>query len=221
MRLKKRRARRRAGLALLGATTILFVAFTLIERAIGPIILALVEVQAQQMAVEQINRAVAELAGNLQYLDLYHIERDAQDRIVLIQPNTALINRLSAEANLRLVEALRNIDGRWIYVPVGALSGSRLLANLGPRIPVRIWLTGRVQADIGDKFESAGVNQTRHVLYLDTKAAMRMTIPLWTSDFDVRAYNPMAEAILAGQVPQTYLNLVIPGSPSKGSPTGP
>ncbi|MHB8928531.1 MAG: sporulation protein YunB [Bacillota bacterium] len=217
MRLKKRRARRRAGLALFGVLVLFLAAFALVERAIGPIIYALVEVEAQQIAVEQINRAVADLAGDLQYLDLYHIERDAQERIVLMQPNTALINRLAAQANLRIVEAMRKVDGRRVYIPMGALSGSRILANLGPRIPVRIWLTGRVQANIGDKFESAGVNQTRHVLYLDTKAAMRMAIPLWTSDINVSAYNPMAEAIIAGQVPQSYLNLVIPGAnPQKG-----
>lgn len=198
--------------------TVLIVAFALVERAIGPIIYALVEVEAQQIAVEEINRAVAELAGDLQYLDLYRIERDSQDRIVLMQPNTALINRLSAEANLKIVEAMRQVDGRIVRIPIGALSGSRLLANWGPRIPVRIWLTGRIQANIGDKFESAGVNQTRHVLYLDTKAAMRMAIPLWTSDIVVSAYNPLAEAIIAGQVPQAYMNLVIPGAVPQSAP---
>ncbi len=217
MRLRKRRARRKAGLAVLGVVAIFAVAFALVERAIGPIVYALVEVEAQQIAVEQINRAVADLAGDLQYLDLYRIERDSQDRIVLMQPNTALINRLSAEANLKIVQALKSVEGRVVYVPMGALSGSRLLANWGPRLPVRIWLTGRIQANIGDKFESAGVNQTRHVLYLDTKASMRMAIPLWTSDINVSAYNPMAEAIIAGQVPQSFLNLVLPGAnPQKG-----
>ncbi|MHB0884339.1 MAG: sporulation protein YunB [Bacillota bacterium] len=214
MRLRKRRARRKAGFALVGVLVVLvlIVAFTFVERTIGPIIYALVEVEAQQIAVEQINRAVADLAGDLQYLDLYRIERDSQDRIVLMQPNTALINRLSAEANLKIVQAMKQVDGHTVYIPIGALTGSRLLANSGPRIPVHIWLIGRVQADIGDKFESAGVNQTRHVLYLDTKASMRMAIPLWTSDITVSAYNPLAEAIIAGQVPQAYMNLVIPGA---------
>ncbi|HEY3314472.1 MAG TPA: sporulation protein YunB [Bacillota bacterium] len=217
MRLRRRRARRKAGLAVVALLVVLLIAFSLIERAVGPILYAYVEVEAQQMVVGQISRAVAELAGDVQYRDLYYFERDSDNRITFIQPNTPAINRLAAQANLKIIESMRTMDGHRVYIPMGALTGSRLLANYGPRLPVRVSLIGRVQVDIGDKFEAAGVNQTRHVLYLDTKAAVRMTIPLWTSDINVTAYNPVAEAIIPGQVPGTYLNLVVPGGSSSGT----
>jgi sporulation protein YunB len=119
-----------------------------------------------------------------------------------------------AETTIRVQDALKAIRGEIIYIPLGQAIDSHLLANYGPRIPVRLVPIGRVNTNVIDVFESAGINQTRHKVYLDIHAEVTVVIPFVSSVIEVVTSVPLADNVYIGAVPDTVINLQFPNSPA-------
>jgi sporulation protein YunB len=66
---------------------------------------------------------------------------------------------------------------------------------------------GTVRVKIIDNFESAGINQTRHSIYLSFDTNVRIVIPTKSGDALVATQVPLAETIIVGTVPTTYVSL--------------
>ena len=56
-------------------------------------------------------------------------------------------------------------------------------------------------------FESAGINQTRHRIYLEIKSKMGVVAPFVSKRVEVINEVNIAETVLIGDVPETYYNL--------------
>ena len=63
-----------------------------------------------------------------------------------------------------------------------------------------------LRTKVVDRFEQAGINQTRHKIYLVVEAEMRIVIPLVSSAVKVESQVPLTEATIMGEVPHLYLN---------------
>lgn len=58
-----------------------------------------------------------------------------------------------------------------------------------------------------DKFEAAGINQTRHSIYLTFDTELRIVIPAKSGETQVSAKVPVVESIIVGDVPSTFVNV--------------
>ena len=77
---------------------------------------------------------------------------------------------------------------------------------MGPSLNLRVTLAGNVKADFKSTFESAGVNQTRHRIYLDVGTSVYSFLPGINSTTDVNTDELVAETVIVGEVPQMMLN---------------
>lgn len=213
--------KRRAGsqgkklIAFLVTATLIFLGvkgFLAVERNFRPVIVSIANVRADVLATEAINAAISEkMARNILYKDLVLLEKNREGRIVMAQTNTMEVNRLISTTTIRVQDALKAIRGEIIYIPLGQAVDSHLLANYGPRIPVRLIPVGRVNTRVIDVFESAGINQTRHKIYLDIHAEVQVVVPFVSSVIEVVTAVPLADNIYIGEVPDTVINLQFPG----------
>lgn len=184
------------------------VPFGIIESNLKPTILAIAKAEAEQVAVRAIQDAINEkVAKSVEYKDLIFIRTDNRGRVVLMQANTIKINSLAAETILDIQKSLSKLEGKVIPIPVGQVLKSQLLAAFGPKIKVTLVPIGTVKVKVADDFQQAGINQTRHRLYLNVFSQVKIIIPLVTDNIEVAAQVPIAETIIVGEVPQTYLNL--------------
>ncbi len=182
--------------------------FILIDYRLQPTLLKIAETRANMIASNVINRAVHEkVARTMRYEDLYSVRQDNHGKIVMMQPNTGEINRLAAEAAIQIQEALKNISEERIRIPLGQALGSHLLASMGPWISVRIVPVGTIGISVFDRFEQAGINQTRHKLYLDVTVGIRIVVPLVSQTASVNVKLPLTEGIILGEVPEVYFGL--------------
>lgn len=212
---------RREFIAFLFAALLIFAfirVFFLFEKSLRPTILAIAAARADNLATEAINRAVNEsVAGGVLYQDLILLQRDGEGKIVLAQTNSMAINALMTETTLRVKDALESLKGEVIYIPLGQVSGSQLLANYGPRIPISLVPVGLVHTKICDAFEDAGINQVRHKIYFDIQADVQIVIPFVSEEVTVSTTVPLVDAVYPGEVPDTVINLGFPagyGPPS-------
>ncbi len=65
---------------------------------------------------------------------------------------------------------------------------------------------GTVDATIVDKFQEAGINQTRHMVYLKIIAQIKVVVPLVSTEIEIPAEMLIAETIIVGEVPKFYMN---------------
>ncbi|MGI6550222.1 MAG: sporulation protein YunB [Syntrophomonadales bacterium] len=187
----------------------LIIAFYLIidsnlENTLNEIAKSKAQLTGQQIITQAVNEKVA---WKTEYQDLVVIHKDGEGRVVLIQPNTVKINRLMAETLLYVEKGFAELETQSYSIPLGQALGSRVFAGYGPGIKVRMVPVGRVNADLVDHFEEAGINQTRHLVCLKVSGKIKVVVPFNKEEIDVAMTIPVAETIVVGQVPNTYMML--------------
>lgn len=193
--------------------------FWIVENHLKPTLLAFAEAKAVQMATQTINNVINEkVSQDIDPQKLVNVKLDSRGRVVFIQPNTLEFNRLAADTTIKVQDALNLLVEQQIYIPVGQVFGSQLLASWGPKIVVTIIPIGTVQVKVVDKFEQAGINQTRHMVYLFATTNVRIVVPLVSSTVNVNTQVPIAEYVVVGEVPSTYVQFPFPLQPE--SPNG-
>ncbi len=179
-----------------------------VERNLKPTIKDIGEARARQIATEVVNDAIKQkVAENVEYQDLIAVQKDSQGRIVLMQPDISGINGLASDTTLSINEALKDLENQRFSIPLGQVLGNQLLANCGPSIKVKIYPVGSVQTSVIEQFEEAGINQSRHCIYLDIQSQIKVVVPLLTSQIKVSAQVPVSDTVIVGQVPDTYVKL--------------
>jgi len=184
-------------------------ALIMMERIFDGTIYAIAEARAVQMATEAVNKAVQqEVAGeNLQYQDFINIHKDSQGRVALMQANTVKVNQVIADTTLAVEKRMEELKWQSFSIPFGLVFGSDLLASYGPEIKVHIMPVGTVRANVSDKFETAGINQTRHKIYLGFDTSVRIVVPSKSGETEITTQVPLAESVIVGDVPDTFVSI--------------
>lgn len=185
--------------------------FWRIETHLKPTLMAIAETRATRIATQAINNVINNRVSlTVDPKTLVNVTLDEHGRVVLIQPNTMEFNRLAADTTMKVQEALEEISEEKIDIPIGQVLGSQMLASMGPKITVTIIPVGTVQVKVVDKFEQAGINQTRHMVYLAATTQIRIVVPLVSQSVSVNTQVPVAEYVVVGEVPNTYVQFPFP-----------
>ncbi len=182
--------------------------FAIIDWRLRPTLHQLATAKARVLATEAVTSAIAlEIAEGIRWEDLYALRPDSAGKVVLVQPNTGEIDRLTSKVTLRVQEYLSKISDTKIRIPLGQILGTHVLANVGPRITISITPIGTVTTKILSDFEQAGINQIRHKIYLEVTAHMQVIVPMVMATDDIVAQVPITEVLIMGDVPETYIQV--------------
>ena len=185
--------------------------FWRVETHLKPTLMAIAETRATRIATQAINNVINNRVSlTVDPKTLVNVTLDEHGRVVLIQPNTMEFNRLAADTTMKVQDALEAITEEKINIPIGQVLGSQMLASMGPKITVTIIPVGTVQVKVVDKFEQAGINQTRHMVYLAATTQIRIVVPLVSQSVSVNTQVPIAEYVVVGEVPNTYVQFPFP-----------
>ena len=89
----------------------------------------------------------------------------------------------------------------------GSITGSRYLSGAGPRIEIKILPQGSVTTDFKSEFESAGINQTIHRIYLDVACKVTIVTTYDSIEADIVNQVLMTESVIVGEIPEAYYNI--------------
>ncbi len=202
----KRAARRL--LAALGALLVVFLAgFAWVEVKMAPLALAMAKAGVERMAMDALNRAAAQTVENLTYEDLITVTYDDRGHITSLCANTAAVNTLAADAALLAQEKIGALGEQTIAIPLGTAMGFNLFSGRGPDLHARITPFGAVTGEIYSQFSGAGINQTAHSLSIKLTAGITVVLAGASSRVSVSCLVPVAQTVLVGEVPQTYLGM--------------
>lgn len=182
--------------------------FIYVDTSLRPTITVLAETKALELANRSINKAVGEIVKDkINYSDLMNTKLDSDGKITMIQANTIMMNKIASDVALQIQDELKQVKTTTSYIPIGTALGSPILAKYGPQLKVSIEPIGTVSVDFKTNFESSGINQSRHSIYLQAKTQVKVVIPLTTTTKEVKAQIPICETIIVGDVPNSYVNI--------------
>ncbi|MDF2632709.1 MAG: yunB [Caproiciproducens sp.] len=186
-----------------------FAFIIVLDSQFRPIIKSITTNQARIKSVDTINSVITdELNKNaISYNDLVSVERDNSGKVLAITTQIVKMNELKASIITNVQKKLGESGHTDVGVPLGTLLGNDFLHGYGPNVPLRLTLSGNVNADFKSSFESAGINQTRHQIYLNIHTSVYSFIPGFDTTTEVETNVPIAETIIVGEVPQMVANI--------------
>ena len=204
---EKRKRRTRNLLFILLAILLLLVGiFLYFQRNVTRVLISISEATMRASTTVAVNDAVYyTLSDELRYEDLVNVERNASGDIIAVSANALKINKIARDTASISQSNLKNLSLNGIPIPLGALTGIEALAGIGPRIPFRIIPVSSVACDFSSAFESVGINQTKHSIYLNVIADISIVMPSRTENFAVVTEILVGEFVIVGNVPDTFL----------------
>lgn len=153
------------------------------------------------------NDAIAKqiAAGDIAYDRIVYFEKDLDGRITALKTNMSEVNRLKTDVLNIINDEIIALDNSDIGIPLGSLFLPELLSGRGPSIPVHILSIRNSDAVFTSAFSQAGINQTLHRLNMQVNVDVAVLVLGETSNFTVSSEVVVAETIIVGQVPNTYL----------------
>lgn len=205
---KKRRkfVARLATVLVVAVILVIWLALWIYWRSMTPTILSIAQTRMISETTMAVNYAVSvTLQDNNNYSDFVTIERNSQNEIVMISANSALVNTLArntAMLSQSKINALKSFD---VDIPLGTLSGIPLLSEKGPTVNIVVSPIGAVNCSFTSTFETAGINQTLHRIYISVQSRVDLIMP--TSHLEVETTTPVliSESLIIGKVPDTFL----------------
>ena len=157
------------------------------------------------LAVNQsVSRIMAE--GDYGYDYFVTIEKDNGGNVAAISANMSRINAVSARVLSEVVAAAENGVLK-IKVPLGNLLGSNILMGKGPEVPVEVITLTSSYIDIENELVSTGINQAKHKIILKVDVDVDILIPWDLLTTRVESNVLIAETVIVGQVPDTYIDV--------------
>lgn len=195
-------------LCLTAVLALLAVAVLLVLRAkYRKVLTELAQTQVKNVTSDLINDAVdREIAeGTIQYDRLVYFEKDLEGRITALKTNMGEINRLKTETLALINQEILDMDSSALGVPIGSLVLPEVFAGRGFSIPIEILAIRNSDASFSSSFSQAGINQTLQQMKMDVFVDVTVLILGSTESFTVSSQVVVAETVIVGQVPNTYL----------------
>ena len=181
--------------------------FMLLRGQYYDVAASLARTQVMNVTSDLINDAIARQieAGEINYDRMVYFEKDLDGRITALKTNMSLVNRLKTDTLNRINDEILALDSDQIGIPMGSLILPELLAGKGPRINVRVLSIRNSEADFESHFSEAGINQTLHQLTMVVRVDVAVLVLGKTETFTVQSEVVVAETVIVGTVPETYL----------------
>lgn len=149
-----------------------------------------------------VNSMVDELG--VRYEDMVDIVKNKDGTIAAITLNSTYINAYKTEISDGCSDRLADFTETTVPIPLGSLIGGSFFNGKGFCINVDATIYGFAVTDVVSEFESAGINQTRHIIYLNVQASAHAYMGLCQLNETVDETIILVETIIVGQVPQSY-----------------
>jgi len=187
---------------------ILTAAFIIISALINvtSVLQGIAKAAMSSITTEAVNDAVYyTLSDGARYEELVNIERDANGNILAVTSNSLQINRIARDAAYMSQRNLTEMSGAGVNIPVGALTGIKAFAGMGPKINLKIIPICSVECKFTSSFESVGLNQTKHSIYLNVIADITIVMMREVSNFASTTEVLICENIIVGRLPDIYM----------------
>lgn len=180
----------------------------LVNRIISPSVISYADMEIKSRATTIINEKILEeYTKEFNYDNIINVEKNNEGNITLLKADTLKMNRIACDVALATQKELKSASRIKISIPLGYVFNNNLIAFEGPKIPVFMEPVGYIETKYLSQFETAGINQTRHKIYVIVKTNIKVIVPTEKNEIEVKCEIPIAETIIVGEIPNTSIGL--------------
>lgn len=213
---------------LLLCVIITIIVLKIITIRVSPILMNYAELETKKLSSIVINRAVnKQLANGMNIDEMFNIIKNDNGEIATIDFNPAIVNKvLNTTTNVVLInlKAIEegNIDfielpdilisndkdklknGIIYEIPLGTITNSGFLSNLGPKIPIKLNIIGSVESNVKTNIKEYGINNALVEIYIRISVTEQINVPFISKRVTVTSDIPVALKVIQGSVPKYY-----------------
>lgn len=212
-------------LALLIIAVVFVYSLMLIENTMKPSLNSAAEIKTKEFiekivmnavyTVTEINEKSADLSGNTEDLsfagtgdnDIIKIRETEAGSISFVSLNTALLNKIGTRIAKIVNEGVSENSAQSVRISMGSLLGSKLLSQFTPNLKFDIIPVAVSDVSYKTEFESVGINQTKYKVYMNVNTEAKVLVPFMPDRISTESTVLIAEAVIVGDVPDTYANI--------------
>lgn len=212
--MRLRRFFRRKTAVILGIFFIMAAVFLYLQLILSPLIVELAIARVDNRASYIINEAIETQmqSDDIDYENIVFLEKDINGNITALKTNINEVNRLKTQILSVIDHMLLDLDVNEIGIPLGSLFLPELFSGMGPKLPVKVMSVSASDAEFHNEFSEAGINQTSHRMMMDVNITMTVLTPMGTESITVTSAVVVAETVIVGLVPESYVNVKTPSS---------
>lgn len=161
---------------------------------------------ASDLVQERVNTTVHQVMEQVAGGEYYTFQTDTAGRITALSVNVDQISQITTEI---LDVTMKTDDGAPIEldIPLETLVGINLIPGLEIPLPVRILMLTTPDVNYHNELISAAINQSKYQLYLHVDVEIDILIPWKRSTAEVETDVLLAETVIVGEVPGTYIEV--------------
>lgn len=180
-----------------------------IEIQLVPLEKKSVKKQSRSVAVKIINEVVENTLNkyDFSYPDISNINYSSDGDVKSIETHSALVNKIKSEVTTSIQNELDKEKVYCFSVPLGSLTKLNEFSSMGPDVEISFRLSGFVNSKIKSTFESVGVNQTVHHIYLVICANVITISPEYSKEIEIETDFEIAQTVIVGNTPSMYATI--------------
>lgn len=180
--------------------------FCFIELRIKSIRDEMSTLEANSVASSALTAGITEALADykINYSDIVSFTYDDNGNIKSLSTDIITLNSLGNEIGNKTDNYINKMGTYKVTVPLSALLGVQLISGIGPDITFYVTMRGLTSTCFEDNFEQAGVNQTRHQIFLNVKIRTHV---VFGGKVNIVEYNSnicIAESVIVGVTPSTF-----------------
>lgn len=176
------------------------------EIKLFPIIEKVAISKGQNRATVIINDAIREVMDELGQEDFIVCEKNSDGSIAVLCADTYKINLVKSLVAKKIEGKIVQGEQR-ISIPLGNLTGLKLLSGKGPKIKVEVLPVRSVVAEVSSAFSESGINQSWHKIILNVKTNFGVMVLSRSISCNVSDSIVLADTVIVGKVPDAYTDI--------------
>lgn len=187
------------------------------------------EAEVSRIAKYVVNYAVTTInIKELEFDELFIVNKNSKEEIQTVDFDPVVVNNVlnsiteTVITHFKAIEQgdldtidlsnsfLLNVDinklkqGVVAQIPIGVITGNSLLANLGPKLPVKLSILGEIESQLETEVKYYGINNAMITVYVNIKVSEQIYMPVVTGKIEISQKIPIAIKLMQGIVPDTY-----------------
>lgn len=153
--------------------------------------------------------------------NLYVINKDSNNEIKMITYNSFEVTKLINQVTTNIENMISDIEnGKMDYygntlnkengviaeIPFGVIFGNSLLANVGPKIKLRLNLLGDIISNIETEIKPYGINNAYVEVRIHLTVTARIVLPFVSEKVVISNVIPLSMNIVQGNIPEAYIS---------------
>ena len=186
---------------------------TIIAFACEKYVMPTLEITAADAAAAKVNIAIAKAVNEImdngkdKFSGITNVVYDKNNSVKAIETDSIKLNALKSELESELGEKTHELTKGKVEISFGTLLGYEYTIGTGPKIPLEFDIENLTLGEYSDKFESAGINQTKYSVMLTVSTDIIVLIPWKPQTKTVKTDIVIAQTVIVGNAPNSYTNV--------------